>query len=513
VTVAPFSSRHAADALVCTVDGLAAGAGLAALRAGGCAVDAAIAAGAVLAVTHQHQCGLGGDLLALVRREGDQRPYALNASGRAGSGADPERLRAAGHEQMPATGEIGAVPVPGCVDGWVALHERFGSLSLAGLLEPARRYAAHGFAASESLAAASRKLAGVPGAEDFTDHGPLRPGQVIRRPGVARALEKVAHGGRAAFYEGQFGRALLELGGGEYTTADLERCQADWVEPLGIEAFGRRLWSLPPNSQGYMLLRSAALASALPLPEPGDPGWAHLLIEASREAALDRDSAWHEGSNGAPLIARERIAEMLERISPGRARDRSGTGVPGGTVSLCAVDSSRMAVSLLQSNFVGWGSMLFVPGFGVALHNRGSSFSLSAGNPAEYGPGRRPPHTLTPTLMTRDDASLDAVLATRGGHIQPQVLLQLLARVCAGAQSPADAVAAGRWALVGEQVLLEGHAPPSWFDGLTARGHRMLRRPSFEGEQFGQAQLIVSAGDHLEGASDPRSSTWAAAAL
>jgi gamma-glutamyltranspeptidase / glutathione hydrolase len=163
VRLAPFSTRYAAAGIVCTVDALAAEAGVAALRAGGCAVDATVATGAVLAVTHQHQCGLGGDLMALVHRHGDDRPYALNASGRAGSGADPQRLRDAGHDRMPATGEPACAPVPGCVDGWVALHERFGRLSLEELLEPARRYAAEGFPASESLATAVELLGGVSG--------------------------------------------------------------------------------------------------------------------------------------------------------------------------------------------------------------------------------------------------------------------------------------------------------------------------------------------------------------
>jgi gamma-glutamyltranspeptidase / glutathione hydrolase len=512
VTVAPFSTRRAAEAMVCTVDPLAAGAGVAALRAGGCAVDAAISAGAVLAVTNQHQCGLGGDLLALVHRAGDAAPHALNASGRAGSGADPERLRAAGHEQMPSTGDPACAPVPGCVDGWLALHERFGRLPLQELLEPARRHAARGFAASESLVAATRLLAGVDGAEDFMSGGPLRAGQVVRRPGVARVLEAIAREGRRGFYEGEFGQALVALGGGEYATTDLERDQAEWVTPLRVEAFRRELWSLPPNSQGYLLLRAAAIASELALPEPEDPGWAHLLIEISREVARDRESVWHGQSDGAAMIAEDQITAIRARVSHTRAGAWPTAAVPGGTVALCAVDGERMAVSMLQSNFMGWGSMLFEPGTGIALHNRGSSFNLRAGHPAEYGPGRRPPHTLTPALLTAGKGRLEAVLATRGGHIQPQVLLQLLARVYGGSQSAADALAAGRWALGIDQVMLESQAPEGWLAGLIARGHRVQRLPGFQAD-FGEAQLILTAGDHLAGASDPRSATWMAAAL
>lgn len=505
VALAPFSTRYTTGAAVCTVDALAAEAGAGALRAGGCAVDGAIAAAAVLAVTHQQQCGLGGDLLALVHRDGDERPAALNASGRAGSGADPDRLRAAGWDRMPATGEIASVPVPGCVDGWLALHERFGRLALEELLEPALRHAEAGFAASPSLAAAAGELTGVDGAEDFTGPGGLGRGDVVRRPGVARALRAIARDGRTGFYEGEFGQALLELGAGEYTDEDLVREQADWVAPLGLEAFGQRLWSLPPSSQGYLLLRSAAMASELELPDPRSPAWAELLIEIASASESDRDEVWHEGSDGPSLITPEVIAGL-------RRRDSAPRTLAGDTVSLCVVDSERMAVSLLQSNFVGWGSLLFVPGFGIPLHNRGSTFSLAPGHPAEYGPGRRPPHTLAPTLATGGGGRLEAALATRGGLIQPQVLLQLLARVYRGGQAPGEALAAARWALDGDRVMLEGHAPDAWFDGLSAGGRSVVGREPFS-DEFGHAQLILRRGDRLEAASDPRSLSSAAAIL
>jgi gamma-glutamyltranspeptidase/glutathione hydrolase len=509
--LAPYSTRFAAEAVVSTVDQIAAQAGIEALRAGGCAVDAAIAAGAVLAVTQEHQCGLGGDLWALVHRPGEEVPHALNAAGRAGSGADPERLRAAGHERMPADRDSGCAPVPGCVDGWLALHERFARLPLADLLAPARAHAAGGFAASEALAAAAPLLAGVAHADDFTAAGPLVAGQIVRRPGVARALEAITREGRRGFYEGEFGDALLRHGGGEYTAADLARPQADWVAPLGIDAFGARLWSPPPSSQGYLTLRSAAIASSLDLPDPRDAEWAHLLIESARAAGVDRDLTWHEAADGPALIAPEAIRAMRERVSARAGRD-AAPPVRGGTVSLCVVDRNRMAVSMLQSVFTAWGSLRFLPGVGVGLHNRGSCFSLAAGHPAEYGPGRRPPHTLAPALVTSVDGSPAMVVATRGGHIQPQVVLQLLARVSAGAQTPAEAMAAGRWALSADGVLLEGQCPGDWVRGLTARGHGVERRPQFD-DDFGHAQMIVCHADHLAAASDPRSLTCGVGAL
>lgn len=505
MALAPFSTRFVTGAAVCTVDGLAAQAGAGALRAGGGAVDAAIAAAAVLAVTHQHQCGLGGDLLALVHRDGEERPAALNASGRAGSGADPERLRAQGWDDMPLTGDIACAPVPGCVDGWLALHERFGRRPLDELLEPARHHAESGFAASPSLAAAASQLEGVSGAEDFVGEGPPAVGQVVRRPGVARALAAIANEGRDGFYGGEFGQALLNLGDGEYTEPDLARRAADWVSPLGLDAFGLRLWTLPPNSQGYILLRSAALASELDLPDPDDPEWAERLLDVSLAAAADRDSVWHEDSDGPALIA----SDVMARLQSGGS---APAPLAGDTVSLCVVDSERTAVSLLQSNFVGWGALLFVPGFGIPLHNRGSAFSLRPGHPAEYGPRRRPPHTLAPTIATGSAGRLEAALATRGGPIQPQILLQLLARVYRAGQAPGEALAAGRWATSGGRVLVEGQAPEAWFDGLSSRGREVIPAEAFS-DEFGHAQLIVRQGEHLAAASDPRSPTWAATVL
>src|SRR5215211_4181131 len=264
--------------MVTSADHVATSAGVGVLRAGGSAADAAIAANAVLAVTWPQHCGLGGDLFALVHVAGEDEPAALNASGRAGSGADPERLRGEGETAMPARGDVRAVTVPGCVDGCVALHERFGRLPLADVLEPARRLAAEGFAASPALAAAVGALAAS--APDELA-GATHPGAAVRRPGLAAALAAIARDGRRDFYEGPFGEALLALGGGEFVPADLERPGADWVAPLGLRFWGRQGWTVPPNSQGYLTLAGAWIAEGLGLQPPADARWAHGLIEAA----------------------------------------------------------------------------------------------------------------------------------------------------------------------------------------------------------------------------------------
>jgi gamma-glutamyltranspeptidase / glutathione hydrolase len=505
-TLAPYATHYARTGMVASIDHLASSAGVAMLRAGGSAADAAIAANAVLAVTAQYVCGLGGDLFALVHVAGDEQPACLNASGRAGSGADPERLRADGHARMPPQGDIRATPVPGCVDGWIALHERFGRLALAEVLEPARGYAEHGFPVSPLQAAAAARLGGVPHADDYTAQGPLRPGSIVRRAGVARTLAAIAADGRRGFYQGEFGERLLELGNGEYTVEDLARNQADWVEAISIEAWGRRIWSVPPNSQGYVTLAAASIAQDLDLPDdPSDGLWAHLLVEAARQAGFDRDEVLHEGASGEELLAPERLEPRRAAIDPARAAGLGRVYAAGDTIYLCAVDGDGMGVSLIQSNYMGYGSMVVVPEVRIFLQNRGAGFSLEPGHPAEYGPRRRPPHTLAPALVTNDDGSLAAVLGTMGGDAQPQIVLQLLARLCAAGETPGDAVAASRFTLrTPDAVSIEDHAPTSWVDGLEERGHAVDRRPGWTGE-FGHAHVIAVADGVLAGAADPRS--------
>ncbi len=523
--LAPFASRYAGHAMACAVDHLAAGAAIDLLRRGGTAADAAVGASAVLAVTSQHMCGMGGDLFALVAQDGED-PAALNASGRAGSGADPDRLRTEGQVRMAATGDIRAVPIPGCVDGWLALHGRYGRLPLSEVLGAAIEYAGGGFPASPTLVLSARELGHLPGAEDF---GAARvAGALVRRPGIARALEHLAADGRNGFYCGEFGVGMRRLGGGEYTADDLARCQADWVSPIGVNVWGHRLWSVPPNSQGYLVLAAAAVAAQLPLPrDPDDPLWAHLTIEAVRAVSADREVVLSERADPASLLAPERLAAQAALIDPARAASLGDAYRPGGTIYLCVVDADRCAVSLIQSNAAGFGSRIVEPTTGVFLQNRGIGFSLQKGHPAEYGPGRRPPSTLSPALLTHPNGGLAAVLGTMGGDSQPQILLQLLTRLLINGESVGQAVSAPRWVLsepggrptfytwsrrgtVG--VHLETGAPSGWCSGLADRGHRVEPAGAVGWNGYGHAHVIrVGEDGVLEGASDPRSLAGAAA--
>lgn len=508
----PQSSVRGTRHLVAAADHLAARAGDAVFASGGNAVDAAIATNAAIAVTGPHLCGMGGDLFALVHTP--DGVVALNASGRAGSGADPEALRADGNSAMPLRHDIRTVTVPGCVDGWLALHDRFGSRPMADLLAPAIDLAENGFPASPLLVGALAKVDG-PGRSNLGELASqaTHVGAVVRRPGVARTLTAIAEGGRDSFYAGEFGRGLIELGGGLYDAADLARSSAEWVTPLTATAFGVELHTIPPNSQGYLTLGGAIVLDGLDLPDPDDDEWAHLLIEAARLAGHDRPVALHEHADGVALL--DAIRARRHELDHDRASNRTMPAGAGDTTYLCTAEVDGLAVSLIQSNASGFGSWLVEPSTGINLHNRGLGFSLAPGHPAEFGPGRRPPHTLSPALATRA-GEFASVFGTMGGDAQPQILLQIAARLFHHGQSPATAISAARWALAGPRtgfdtwddmavqgVDVEGHAPADWAERLAARGHRTSTLPAWD-STFGHAHAIVRNGEGLAGAADPR---------
>jgi gamma-glutamyltranspeptidase/glutathione hydrolase len=528
----PFLARVAVRGMITAADQLAASAGVSMLDRGGSAADAMVAAATVMAVVGPHLCGLGGDVLAMVK-EPTGRPVSLLAVGRAGSGADPDRLRAEGHSDMPLRGDIRSVPVPGAVDGWLALHSRYGRLPWGTVLEPAIGLADEGFAASLILAFASSLVAAVPGASDLCPGRSLAFSEIVRRPGLARTLRAVAAEGRDGFYGGEFGRALLEMGAGEYLEEDLSQSLAQWAEPLELSAFGHDLWTVPPPSQGYLTLAGAWIAEQVGLPvDATDPLWPHLIAEAGRAASFDRPSVLFDGADGTALLAPDRLGPRADTIDPDRASPWSqenvtawtGTSLSsdGDTTHLCAVDGDGLGISLTQSNALDFGAHLVAGATGVFLHNRGVGFNLERGHKAEYGPGRRPSHTLSPALVTRTDGSLAHVVGTMGGDVQPEILLQLLARLLHCGEDPATAISTARvvheapgappfrlWQAPNQSLLMEADAPAAWRGGLESRGHRVRVIGALNPVDVGCSQIIAveRAGDHLTltGASDPRS--------
>jgi gamma-glutamyltranspeptidase/glutathione hydrolase len=521
--------------MVAAADQLAAVAGLGVLADGGSAADAAVATGTAMAVVGPHLCGLGGDVLAMVAPPG-RPPEALLSVGRAGSGSDAARMRAEGLTTMPLRGDIRSVQVPGAVDGWLALHERHGRLPLERVLAPAIELAEEGFPASIMLAFATHLVHDVPGAGELCPDGPLEVGTTVRLPGIARTLRAIARDGRAGFYGGEFGRGLLELGTGLFSEADLSASGAQWCAPLRLGVWGHDLWTVPPPSQGYLTLAGAAVAERVGLgADAAVPEWAHLLIEAWRAVGHDRPDVLYDGADGEALLDEERLARAAARVSAERAAPSdvlggAADGVPGvarigdgDTTHLCACDADGLGVSLTQSNALDFGSHLVEPATGVFLHNRGVGFSLVEGHPAEVRAGVRPPHTLSPMLVTTPGGPLTHLVGAMGGDAQPQIISQLLARLLRSGEDPARAISAPRLTLEARSagpfrlwwgddltVLVEADAPAAWFDGLAVRGHRTQTISAFDPVAVGCAQIIAvehgPGGERcLVAASDPRS--------
>jgi gamma-glutamyltranspeptidase/glutathione hydrolase len=530
--------------MVSAADHLAATAGVGLLHQGGSAADAAVGAAAVMAVTSPHMCGMGGDLLAMICPPGGE-PVALSAIGRAGAGVDADQLRTEGHQVMPLRRDLRTVPVPGAVDGWLALHGRWGRLPLGAVFAPAIELAEEGFVASVMLMLASHLVHDVAGAQELCPHGPLRLDQHVRLPSVARTLRTIVLEGREGFYQGEFGQALIEAGHGIFTAGDFARRLAQWDQPLRLRAWGRDLWTLPPPSQGYLTLASSWIAEQLGLgTDPSDPLWAHLVVEASRAAGHDRPAVLYDGADGPALLDENRLARAAAHIDPdwaappdvtlgnGPSAAGNGAAIPrmgdGDTTHLCAIDADGLGISLTQSNALDFGAHVVAGSTGIFLHNRGVGFSLVPGHPAELGPGRRPPHTLSPLLATTPDRALSLLVGAMGGDAQPQIILQVLARMLPGGQDPATALAGARLSLDAPaagpfrlwwgddlQVAVEAHAPAGWIDDLRRRGHRVQPISAFDPTAVGCSQVIsvVRDGDgdgdgvsrHFVGAADPRS--------
>jgi len=494
------------------------------MRDGGNAADAVIAADAVLGMVLPTTCGIGGDLFAIVHRPGMDRPEVLNASGRGGSGLSADRLRSLGADMPYRAPET--VTVPGCVDGWVALLDRHGSRPLADLLAPAIGFGIDGFPVSpefaRDLVTIEPMVRGQESAEALYPQGtPPAEGATLRRPDLAATLQGIAASGRDAFYSGAVAAQIAAATGGVLTTDDLAGNQPDWVEPAGATVFGLDAWTLPPNSQGYLTIAAAMLLEGLDIPaDPDDPRFHHAVIESYRAVAWERDDLIAD-ARFAPMSANElldpkRLLPRRDRIDPKRAaRWPQSRPVPGGTAYFCAVDGDGMAVSCIQSNFAGIGSGLAAGTTGVFLHNRGAGFNLIPGHPNEAAPGKRPLHTLSPTLWTRQGRPA-LVLGTRGGHQQPQYLIQIAALLNLVGLDPAAAQQVPRWsadAIDGEAsaVDVESRMSDTVVAGLRQRGHQVKTGPAWA-VGWGPVSIVAIDGEGTRrAAADPRVSTASAA--
>jgi gamma-glutamyltranspeptidase/glutathione hydrolase len=488
---------------------------------GGSAIDAAIAADAVLGVVAPETCGLGGDLFALVHQPGQHVPTALNASGRAGSNVSGAALREQGHSTMPLM-DPASVTIPGCVDGWHALAQRYGRVGWSERLAPALRYATSGFPVSAELARALRArlelLSAQPiGRHLYPDGRPPNLGENLVRPDLAESLRLIAGGNRDAFYLGAPGAAISNAVGGLISATDLEAQQAEWVEPLGLALFGLEGWTIPPNSQGYLTLASLAVYERWFLRATSPVERTHLQIESYRSQVADRDLVLADPEYlpqpASELVSDARLSRRLDLAK--RQNFRPPESAPGGTAYLCTLDQSGMGVSFIQSNFMGLGTSIGAGSAGFILQNRGAGFNLVPGHPNELGPGKRPLHTLSPSIWTQS-GQLHTILGTRGGDYQPQLLLQMAIRMFAEGDSAAEAQTHPRWTI--EQiddpeapVLVEADTSPEVVTGLRERGHEVV---IVQGVQGGWGPVsVIRVGETIEAAADPRVGTASAEVL
>lgn len=493
---------------------------------GGSAVDAAIAVDAVLGVVAPETCGIGGDLFALVWEQGYDEPATLNASGWAGTNADADAVRAEGHSVMPAY-HPSSVTIPGCVAGWEALHERFGRISMSEVLTPAIRLAEAGFPVSTELASAlaARRDQLVPQASgvDLYPGGvpPLR-GTRLTRPLLASTLSDIVTDGAASFYAGKPASDISAAVGNLITEQDLASYRPDWVEPARLDVFGRTGWTIAPNSQGYLTLATCGVFERSGPPAPDSPEWQHLLIESYRAMVWDRDDVVSDPAT-APygwrqLLSEERLAQRAAGIHPDRiGRWPAPRPVPGGTSYMCTIGADGQAVSFIQSNFMGIGSGIGAGTSGFFLHNRGAGFGLIPGHPNELSPLRRPLHTLSPSLWTRD-GRIEALLGTRGGHQQPQLLAQMATHLFWAGMDPAAAQNQPRWTMDEfgpgntSQVLVESDTDPAVLAHLERSGHQLVLESPRQGGWGPVSAIVVDESGLRTGAADPRVDTTLVAA-
>ena len=521
-TLAGRSTVYAPHAAVATSQPLASTAGLEVLRQGGNAVDAAVAAAAVLAVTEPHMTGIGGDMFAIVWLAKEQKLVALNASGRAGSFMTRETLQSRGFRPGSQQG-IMSVTVPGALAGWDKLLRTYGKRTLAQALQPAIGYARDGFPVSPIIAAqwanetkflqrdSAAAATFLPGG-----HAP-KPGEWFRNPDLARTLQEISEKGIGTFYGGALGQrivARISALGGFITLDDLKKNAPTWVTPISVPFRGYRVWELPPNNQGIAALEMLRILEPYDLKSMGQNSatYLHYLIEAKKLAYADLDrfvgDADHLDMPAEQLLTDEFITERRSHLNATRAQERVDPGparTKSETVYLTVADAEGNMVSFINSNYDYFGSGIVVPGTGFVLHNRGAGFTLTPGLPNTVAPGKRPFHTLIPGFVTqtvggREQAYMSFGLM--GGGVQAQGHVQFLLNYFVFGMDLQAAIDAPRFRHYdGLRVALETPITDAVRDSLKALGHVLIDQPPIA---FGGAQAIVRLPKGYAAASDPR---------
>jgi len=512
--------------VVATSNPLAAQAGLRMLLQGGSAVDAAIATATTLTVVEPWVNGIGSDAFAIVWD--GAKLHGLNGSGRAPATHTPQLFASLGHERVPARGWL-PVTVPGAPAAWRDLHAKFGKLPFEKLFEPAVEYARDGFplgpetgfvwAETQLRYAETNTSAEFRGwFETFAPDGRIaRPGDTWRLPDHARTLQRIAETGAEAYYRGDLATRIADFAretGGYITEADLAPHESTWVEPICAGYRGYDVWEIPPNGQGIAALIALNILDGLDVaknPRESVESY-HLQIEAMKLAFEDTRRYVAD-----PMFADVPTRGLLDRDYAAQRRaligDRAIDPTPGeppkgGTVYLCTADADGMMVSYIQSNYLGFGSGIVVPGTGISLQNRGFGFSLQPGHPNIVAPGKRPFHTIIPAFLTREGEAVGP-FGVMGADMQPQGHLQMVVNQVDYTMNPQASLDAPRWHwLRGREVSIEPSAGREIIEGLAARGHIMSLADT--GSQFnanmGRGQIIrkLPEGGYMAGG-EPRS--------
>jgi gamma-glutamyltranspeptidase/glutathione hydrolase len=447
ITGKPFATRSeviAQNGMAATSHPLATQVAIDILKKGGSAVDAAIAANACLGLMEPVSNGIGGDLFAIVWDADDKKLHGLNASGRSPRSLTLDYFLENGYESIPYYGPL-SVSVPGCVDGWFELHDKFGKMPMKDILKPTIDYARNGFPMAELIAYYLKRSAPryvkYPGFKEvFMPNGRTpSKGEVFRNPMLANTLQMIADGGRDAFYKGDIARtiaAYMNEQGGFLSYDDLSSHQSEWVEPVSTNYRGYDVWELPPNGQGIAALQILNILELYDVKSMGfgSEEYMHVLVEAKKLAFEDRAMYYADPAfNQLPvdrLISKEYAAERAKLIKP----DRAGRSYPAGklrngdTIYLTVADKDGNMVSLIQSNYLGIGSGMTPTGLGFVLQDRGNLFSLEKGHMNVYEPGKRPFHTIIPAFVTKDGKPFLS-FGVMGGSMQPQGHAQVLVNI------------------------------------------------------------------------------------
>ena len=447
VTGQPFSTRSeviAENGMVATSHPLATQVGIDILKKGGNAIDAAIAANAAIGLMEPTGNGIGGDLFAIIWMENDKKLYGLNASGRSPKNLKLEYFKKNNFTKIPAYGPL-PVSVPGCVDGWFEMHEKFGALKMEEILEPAILYAENGFPVSELvsyyLEISARNFSKYPNFNETYLINGLSPtkGQIFKNPDLANTLRIISKEGRSGFYEGKVAKIISEFiidQGGFLSYEDLKNHKSDWIEPVSTNYRGYDVWELPPNGQGIAALQILNLLEKFDIKSMGfgSAEYIHHFVEAKKIAFADRAKYYADMDfNDIPvdyLISKEYAEKRSKEINPSKSsrRVKAGDIENGDTIYLTVADKDGNMVSLIQSNYRGMGSGMIPPGLGFMLQDRGELFSLDENHFNVYEPEKRPFHTIIPAFITKNNKPYIS-FGLMGGAMQPQGHAQIVINI------------------------------------------------------------------------------------